>query len=293
MGLKHLLSLKDLKRGQIEHLIQKAFDFKNGKSVRLDRNVYVAPLFMEPSTRTMLSFETAAKNLGLNVLNFNPSGSSTVKGETLFDTLKTMESLGTEVAIVRLKEEGLLREITAELNLSVINAGEGITEHPTQALLDAMTIQEHFGKVDGLVVSIIGDIKHSRVASSFIDFAKIFNITLKLFSPIEFGEFEHELKSIDYQECLEHSDVVICLRNQLERHEKQFISTRDYNIQYGINHTRIRSMKSGSILMHPGPFNRGVELDAEILKHESVKIWNQVNNGVFARMAVLHEVLNG
>ncbi len=293
MGLKNLLTLKDLKQKQVEKLLSLAFKFKNGKQLELLRDVFVVPVFMEPSTRTMLSFETAGKKLGFEFLKFDPNSSSTLKGETLLDTLKTIEAMGADVAVIRLKQEGILQEVIGELSLSIINAGEGVREHPTQALLDGMTIQEHFGKLSGLDVSIIGDIKHSRVAASFIDLARIFEINLKLFSPVEFGDFQHEYKTHDYNDCVKNSDVVMCLRNQLERHEKEFISAGDYYLRYGMNKERLNSMKRNSILMHPGPFNRNVELDSDILRDPKVKIWNQVENGVYARMAVLKEVIDG
>lgn len=290
MGLKNLLTLKDLDRGHVEKLIDLGLKFKKDEAPNSFDGVFYCPVFLEPSTRTMLSFEMAAKRLGLETLSFNPGHSSTLKGETLYDTLKTIESMGTKVAVVRLKQEGILGEIADQLDMKLVNAGEGVREHPTQALLDAITIYEHFGKLDGLTISIIGDIKHSRVASSFVDLYSKFEGTLKLFSSPEFGEFD---SSHDYEDCLKNSDVVMLLRNQLERHEKSFITAEDYNLKYGMTSERLGQTKKNSILMHPGPFNRGVELDSEILNHSKIKIWDQVTNGVYARMAVLSEVLNG
>ncbi len=293
MGLKNLLTLKNLSKSQIEKIIDLGLEFKKGKSYQTLTPTFYCPVFLEPSTRTMLSFETAAKKLGLKTLNFNPGHSSTLKGETLYDTLKTIESMGTKVAVVRLKQEGILGEIAEQLDMKIVNAGEGTREHPTQALLDAMTIYDHFGRLENLTVSIIGDIKHSRVASSFVDLYKNFEGKLNLFSPPEFGEFDHEFKNPDFEECLKNSDVVMLLRNQLERHEKTFITSEDYNLKYGMTLERLKQTKKNAIIMHPGPFNRGVELDSEILNDPKIKIWDQVTNGVYARMAVLSEVFNG
>jgi len=295
--MNQFLSIRDLTREQVTSLIELAFKFKS-RNIGFygDREKSVLFLFLEPSTRTKLSFQVACQRCGLNILEADPSRSSLTKGETLFDMLKNVEALGAEVAIVRLSEENELRQLARDLKIKIISAGEGKKEHPSQALLDAMTIYENFKTLDGLKISIIGDVKHSRVAHSLMDLFSLFNSELRVFSPPEFGEVRlpyPQCEKVSLEEAYSNSDILILLRNQLERHSEEIIDKESYLENYGLNQTRLATMKQHSIIMHPGPFQRGVELCPSVLEDQRVKIFEQVKNGVFARMAILKEVLDG
>ncbi|MCB9092011.1 MAG: aspartate carbamoyltransferase catalytic subunit [Halobacteriovoraceae bacterium] len=298
MAIKNLLSIKDLSKDLILEILERAIYFENHflDSQNFFSDHIVANLFFEPSTRTALSFELAAKNLGIRTLSLQTSSSSVQKGESLLDTLLTIQSMGVNASVVRLKEENILREVSAELSMKLINAGEGTIEHPTQALLDALTIYKEFGTLEGKNITIIGDINHSRVASSVIDLFALFDMTVGLFIPEEFGSLNRPWKNVKLlplDDAIKDSDVLICLRNQLERHEKTYISPEEFHKKYGINAERLKAFADTSIIMHPGPYNREVEISSEALLDSRCRIQQQVQNGVYTRMAVIEGVLNG
>jgi aspartate carbamoyltransferase catalytic subunit len=250
----------------------------------------VANLFFEPSTRTRSSFEVAEKRLGLSVIPFETTTSSVVKGETLYDTVKTLESIGVNALVIRHEKESYYKELLGKVKIPIINGGDGCGHHPTQSLLDLFTIKQEFGSFEGLRVSIIGDIKHSRVARSNAD------ALMRLGANVVFSGPEHWFDEEIMKECayvpiddaIEKSDVVMLLRIQHERHEQHNVFIKeDYHQKYGLTVEREWKMKPGSIIMHPAPVNRNVEIADELVECSRSRIFNQMANGVYIRMAVL------
>jgi aspartate carbamoyltransferase catalytic subunit len=297
---KHLLSLRELNFEDINAVLDRA-DYWAEKShsrishiPRVFDNPIICNLFFESSTRTRFSFEVAAKRLGYHVLNFHPQSSSTQKGETVYDTLKTLEAMGIKVAIIRTAEEDLLQEIAPRMNLAVINAGAGANEHPTQGLLDLLTIRQHFGHVESLKIAIIGDIKHSRVANSNMVALERFGAKVLLSGPQAWmppGSLPRNTKIVNIDEAVKEADVVMLLRVQRERHRNEENGEQDYLTHYGLSKERARQMKDHAVIMHPAPFNRGVEIDDSLIESERSLIYRQVANGVAVRMAVLERAL--
>ncbi len=295
---KDLILLKDLSREEIIEILNRGDYWADNPNSRISNaprsvdNPIICNLFFEPSTRTRFSFEVAAKKLGYHVLNFDPKASSTEKGETLYDTLKTFEAMGVAATIIRTSEENILQEVAPQVQVSVINAGAGANEHPTQGLLDLLTMRQHFGKIEGLKVAIVGDIKHSRVANSNIVGLGKFGATVMLAGPAAWlpnssSELLSEHVSIaDVDEAMASADVVMMLRVQKERHA--LASQYDnYLEEYGLNKKRFNMMQDHTIIMHPAPFNRGIEIDGDLVENPRSMIYKQVNNGVAVRMAVL------
>ncbi len=293
--MRNFLSIKNLTKEDLLHLIDLSAKFKNGDiGLYSKKSKHVLKLFLEPSTRTALSFEIACKNLGVNFSILDLEDSSLTKGESILETLKNVHALGFEAAIIRIKEEGILADIADTLDISLINAGEGKIEHPSQALLDAITIHNEFKSLDGLKIGIIGDINHSRVASSNVDLLSKFDSEVSVFQPSEFGPLnDSKFTSEDVDLIYKNSDVIMVLRNQFERHQNIDVSKDQYLEKYGLNIKRLENLKKDAIVMHPGPFNRGIEICDEVLTHEKCRFYKQVENGVYARMAILKEVLNG
>ena len=265
---KDLILLKDLSTEEINHLLDRGdFWADNPNSTissapRTVANPVIVNLFFEPSTRTRFSFELAAKKLGYHVLNFDARNSSTTKGETLYDTLRTFEAMGVNTAIIRTQEEGILQEIAPQVEVSLINAGAGANEHPTQGLLDLLTIRQEFGHLEGLKVAIIGDVKHSRVANSNIVALSKFGAAISLAGPEQWmpTEIDSNVQISSVDDALNDADVVMMLRVQSERHA--LTNTIDnYLESYGLNKTRFAKLKDNTIVMHPAPFNRGIEID--------------------------------
>lgn len=258
----------------------------------------IITLFFENSTRTRVSFELASKYLGATAANISAGGSSIAKGETLIDTAKTLEAMGTDVIIIRHSMSGSPHLISKYIGSKVINAGDGMNEHPTQALLDIMTIREKKGKVKGLKVAIVGDVKHSRVARSNIYGLNKLGAEVVLAAPSLFAPSNLEDMGVkvytDVEKAVEGADVVMGLRIQLERQKKGlFPSIREYNKYFGIDERRLSLAKPDAILMHPGPVNRGVELNPQVADGSQSVINQQVTNGVCVRMAVLNMLANG
>ena len=250
-------------------------------------NKIIATLFLEPSTRTLNSFQVAAYNLGCKVINFNEKFSSAVKGETFLDTCKTFEAIGVNALVIRSTEEKYFNKLK-EIKIPILNAGDGANAHPTQCLLDIYTIWKHFNKkLNGLKILIIGDVKHSRVASSNKKVMELLGMKVDFFGPKELSS--NDSGNTDLDKVIGNYDVVMLLRIQLERHESNEFnfSPSEYNEKYGLNETRIKKLKPSAIIMHPAPFNRGVELTDKVLDSEKCKIFEQMTNGVFVRMELL------
>ncbi|KZE47372.1 aspartate carbamoyltransferase catalytic subunit [Brevibacillus parabrevis] len=297
-NLAHLIGLKDLSKQQLVQLLDRAQYWAARPSEQADilRGRFVANLFFEASTRTRFSFEVAQKRLGAHVLNFIPETSSTVKGETVYDTIRTLEAMGVEAAVIRTKKEGLLQELAQTVDLKLVNAGDGTNEHPTQCLLDLLTMKQQFGMLEGLTVAIIGDLRHSRVLGSHLHAMPKLGINLLLAGPPAMmpADIPQGVKVVGMEEAIQTSDVVMMLRVQLERHtESLYTSKEEYHKAFGLTLERATMMKQGAVIMHPAPVNRGVEIHTDLVECETSLIQKQVTNGVAARMAVLETLLKG
>lgn len=294
---RHLLGLATYSAEEIQLILQTARQFREVlerpiRRVPTLRGVTVVNLFFEPSTRTRISFELAEKRLSADVVNFSAGGSSVVKGETLKDTARNLEAMKIDMVVIRHRSPGAAHFLTRCIEAVVINAGDGAHEHPTQALLDLLTISDHFPSFEGLNVSIIGDIAHSRVARSNIYGLKALgaNVTLcgpRTLMPVGIEELGVRV-TYRLEEALEGCNVAMALRLQLERQTAGlFPSLREYHERYGIKLEHLKRYPD-LLVMHPGPVNRGVELASEVVDHERAIILDQVTNGVAVRMAVLY-----
>ena len=306
---KHLLSVEDLSRDDAIRILDTAYELSQVstgtiKKLPTLRGRAIVNLFYEDSTRTRISFETAAKRLSADVINFNAKGSSVSKGESLKDTALTLQAMGADAVIIRHPASGAPRRLATAgwIKGPVINAGDGTHQHPTQALLDAFTIRNHFGKIgaglDGLRIAIVGDILHSRVARSNAFLASLLGAEVTLIAPptlMPLGIDRWPVRNnFRLDECISEFDVVMPLRIQRERMNQGFFPTeREFSRHYGINHERFLQMKDDAVILHPGPMNRGVEIDAATADSDRSLIVNQVTNGVFVRMAVLYLLLAG
>lgn len=290
--MDHLVSMKQLTEKEIIALLDRAQNFHEYGARELPGKYTVSNLFFEPSTRTKISFEVAERKLGLDVVPFESGFSSTIKGETLYDTVKTFEAIGVDALVIRHPEVGFYEGLIGKTNVSIINGGDGSGQHPTQSLLDLLTIREEFGSFEGLNIVIAGDIAHSRVARSNADALVRLGAHVTFLCPIEWaGEFEakHE-----WDEEILSSDVIMLLRVQHERHDGKMTFTKEeYHEKYGLTVERANKMKDHAIIMHPAPFNRGVEIDEELIESDKSRIFKQMENGVYVRMAVLELILNG
>ncbi|MBI4848408.1 MAG: aspartate carbamoyltransferase catalytic subunit [Nitrospirae bacterium] len=295
---KDLLGIKELTTEEIYHILDTASNFKDVlkrdiKKVPPLRGRTVVNLFFEPSTRTRISFELAAKRLSADVINFSITTSSVVKGETLKDTALTIKALGADFVVIRHSSAGVPHFLSRLLDISVINAGDGANEHPTQALLDLFTVLSYKRKIKGLTIAIIGDITHSRVARSNIYAftklgAKVRLICPPTLLPSEVNNLEIEVFN-NLEEGLKKADVVMALRLQLERQSKGFFPTlEEYFNLYGLTSERLKLAKDDAIVMHPGPMNRGVEIESDVADGPQSVILEQVTNGLAVRMAVLY-----
>ena len=288
--MKGLLTLQELTTEQIMDLIRYAIELKGGKSVSYP-NKKMATLFFENSTRTHFSFNCALMNLGIGVLDVNVSGSSVQKGETLYDTVKTFEALGVDGVIIRHSQDEYFKELE-NVNIPIFNGGDGKSNHPTQSLLDLMTIYEEYGHFEGLKCAIIGDISHSRVAHTNIEVMRRLGMEVYISGPEEFNDGSAEYISVD--DAIKNMDVVMLLRIQFERHSGAMqMSKEDYHRDYGLTMERVNQMKDNAIIMHPAPINRGVEIADEVAECEKARIFKQMTNGVYIRMAAISRVLDG
>jgi len=299
----HILGLDHLSVPDIEHIINTAESFKEIsaraiKKVPILRGKTVVTLFFEPSTRTRLSFDIAAKRMSADTFSITASTSSTTKGETLADTARNIEAMMPDILIIRHPSSGAPHYLAKHLKTSVINAGDGTHEHPSQALLDLMTVKEHKGEITGLKVAIIGDISHSRVAhSDIIGFSKM-GARVFVSGPATLIPRDIELLGAkvcsNIQEAVKDADVVMPLRIQKERQNDPLIpSFREYAAFFGINRQILQKAKPDTLVMHPGPVNRGVELAPDVADGSQSVILEQVTNGVAIRMALMYLVLGG
>lgn len=287
----NILKLANLEIKEIEELLESATAFKSGKKkINYNGEKIIANLFFEPSTRTHYSFETAELKLGCKTIDFAPESSSMKKGETLYDTVKTFESLGVDAVVIRHREDEYYKQLN-NIKIPILNGGDGTKDHPSQSLLDLYTIKEEFGHFEGLKVLIVGDIKHSRVAHSNIKVMERLGMKVYTSGPEEFKD--EELEFVNFDEYLPQVDVVMLLRIQLERHnEKINIDAKSYNKKYGLNVENVSKMKEKAIIMHPAPFNRNVEISDDIVECSKSRIFKQIENGVFVRMAMIEKVLS-
>jgi aspartate carbamoyltransferase catalytic subunit len=303
LSTKHLLGIKDLKKQDIDLILSTAKQFKEVlqrpvKKVPSLRDTMIVNLFYENSTRTRISFELAEKRLSADTINFSATGSSAAKGETLLDTVNNILSMKVDMVVMRHSASGAPHFLAKHIPAAIINAGDGINEHPTQALLDAFSIQEKLGSLEGKKVVLVGDIMHSRVALSNIYLLKKTGAEVMVAGPPTLipkyitealgVKVEYNLKK-----ALEWCDVANILRIQLERQNQVlFSSLREYNLAYGVSKKLLDSINKEIVIMHPGPINRGVEIDSDVADSNQSIILQQVENGVAVRMAVLYLLSN-
>ncbi|CAB4685202.1 MAG: aspartate carbamoyltransferase catalytic subunit [Actinobacteria bacterium] len=309
MSSRHLISIQDLSKAQALGLLSTAKELAritDGPNKKLPtlRGKSIVNLFFEDSTRTRISFETAAKRLSADVINFSAKGSSVSKGESLKDTAQTLQAMGADAVVIRHGSSGAAKRLadTQWISATVINAGDGTHEHPTQALLDAFTIKEHLRAdaqdLSGVHVVIVGDILHSRVARSNVLLldklgAKVTLVAPPTLLPVGVSEWPVEV-SYNLDDVVDKCDVIMMLRIQLERMQDSYFPTeREYARRYGLNSNRLSRLKSTAIVMHPGPMNRGLEISADSADDVRSVVVDQVKNGVSVRMAVLYELLGG
>ena len=307
--MKHLLSISDLSKSDAISILDTAAELarvSDGAVKKLPtlRGRTIVNLFAEDSTRTRISFEAAAKRLSADVINFSAKGSSLSKGESLKDTAMTLQAMGADAVVIRHPASGAAQRLADSewMSGSVVNAGDGTHEHPSQALLDAFTIRKHLGMggsdLTGLSIAIVGDILHSRVARSNVLLLSLLGAKVALVAPptlLPVGIHNWPATvSYDFDSVIPHVDVVMMLRVQQERMSDLFFpNAREYSRYFGLNAERMSSMKSGAIVMHPGPMNRGLEISAEVADSARSVITEQVTNGVSVRMAILYVLLAG
>ncbi|WP_125709968.1 aspartate carbamoyltransferase catalytic subunit [Companilactobacillus zhongbaensis] len=297
--MKNILSMSQFSNQEVYDLIDRAIAFKEGEQSTVGTNKYAINLFFENSTRTKSSFQVAEMNLGMREIMFDAGTSSTTKGESLYDTVRTVESIGASVAVIRHSQDEFYNELlNRNINIPIINAGDGAGQHPSQSLLDLMTISEHFGQFEGLKVGIIGDLSHSRVAHSNAE------ILTRLGAEVSFGgldswytpEFAEIGPHMSVDDLCREMDVVMLLRVQHERlsaDENKNFSKEKYFKEYGLDMRRVDMMKEDAMIMHPAPVNRGVEIADDVVECDKSFIFRQMQNGVFMRMAMIEAVLSG
>ena len=300
---KDLVGLEGLSRETITGILDTAEPFKEIserkiKKVPVLRGKTIVNLFFEPSTRTRISFEFAEKRLGADTVNISSSGSSVVKGETLVDTARNLEAMRIDMVVIRHPSSGAARFLADRIPSNVINGGDGQHEHPTQALLDMLTLRDRLGRIEGLKVCIVGDIIHSRVARSNIFGLRALGAEVAVCGPrslIPYGIEELGVETFYHvEDAIEWADALNILRLQLERMKAGFIpSLREYNRVFGVTHARLEKAPRDTVILHPGPMNRGVEIDSDVADGPQSVILPQVTNGVAVRMAVLYLLAGG
>lgn len=297
MNMHDLTTVEDFNEEDVLHKIHLAEAFKDGKTIKLTRPVYAMNLFFENSTRTHTSFEMAETRLGMKLLEFEAQTSSVTKGESLLDTVKTIDAIQADIAVIRHPRNDYYEELLdANLNISVVNAGDGSGQHPSQSLLDMMTIYEEFHRFAGLKVAIAGDIAHSRVARSNAMLLNKLGAEVYFAGPAEWmaSDLEDYGTFLSIDELVEQVDVMMLLRIQNERIDKnaaiQF-QPHEYLQEYGLTIERASQMKPEAIIMHPAPVNRGVEIESSLVDGEHSRIFKQMTNGMYMRMAILTDVL--
>lgn len=288
--MRGLLNLHDLEVSKILELIRYAEKLKRGFRISYP-DKKIATLFFENSTRTQYSFQCALMNLGIKVVDFDTQLSSIAKGETLYDTVRTFEALGVDGVVIRHSKDEYYKELEG-IKIPIFNGGDGKANHPTQSLLDLMTIHEEFGKFEGLKCCIVGDISHSRVAHTNIEIMRRLGMDVYISGPEEFNDNSAPYMPLD--QAIKEMDIIMLLRVQFERHkEKMKISVEEYHEKYGMTEERVNQMKKNAIIMHPAPINRGVEIADSVAECEKSRIYKQMTNGVYIRMAVISDSLDG
>ncbi|MFS0672367.1 aspartate carbamoyltransferase catalytic subunit [Ornithinibacillus sp. 179-J 7C1 HS] len=286
--MNHFISVDQLTNEQIYQLLESATKCQSNE-IKIPNQLFVANLFFEPSTRTKMSFSVAERKLGLEVLDFQPETSSLTKGESLYDTVKTFESIGANAVVIRHKADNWVEELEG-FSIPIINAGAGTREHPTQCMLDLLTIYQEFDKFDNLNIVMVGDIKHSRVARSNANTLRKLGANVYLSAAPGYEDESLPFPYITLDEAVEFCDVVMMLRIQHERHVKKH-ETSKYLERFGLTKERERRMLRNAIILHPAPINRGVEMDTELVECSRSRIFKQMHNGVYMRMAILMYVL--
>lgn len=288
-----MFTITELSTEKINKILTEALAFSNGKTAKIEGEVFCSNLFFEDSTRTKMSFDVAERKLGLQVVPFDASNSSVNKGESLYDTVKTIESIGVNLVVIRDKKDRYFDELK-NITIPVINGGDGTGNHPSQCMLDLLTIYQEFGTFEGLKIGIVGDVKHSRVANSNAEALRRLGAKVYFSGPEQWFD-EGALINGTYlsvDEMIHDVDVLMLLRIQHERHDsKMSFSASEYHKKYGLTKAREKTMKKEAIIMHPAPINRGVEIDTDLVECERSRIFKQMQNGVFARMAILKNAL--
>lgn len=299
LALKHLVSMEDLSVEQVMALLERGLAFKHDElSFELSQQTFAANLFFENSTRTHKSFEMAEKKLGLDVIDFNAETSSVSKGETLYDTVLTMAALGVAICVIRHPEVAYYNQLlkNPHLKTAIVNGGDGSGQHPSQSLLDLMTIYEEFGYFEGLKVCIAGDLTHSRVAKSNMQMLTRLGAEVYFAGPSEWysEEFNTYGRYVELDQVIHDLDVLMLLRVQHERHDGSLsFSKETYHERFGLTESRYARLKETAVVLHPAPVNRGVEIADGLVEAEQSRIVSQMTNGVYVRMAILEAILNG
>ena len=288
-----MLAISHFSLKKIELILDQALEMADGKKYTAQDEIFVSNLFFEDSTRTKISFEMAERKLGLSVIPFDTSQSSVNKGESLYDTTKTLESIGLNLLVIRHGQNQYYDELK-NIKIPIINAGDGTGNHPSQTMLDLMTIKQEFGSFKDLKIAIAGDVKHSRVANSACDILRKLGAKVYFSGPREWFD-EGSLMNGTYREIdglIPEIDVLMLLRIQHERHHQKIkYSPEEYLRKYGLTKEREKKMKPSAIIMHPAPVNRNVEIDSDLVECSRSRIFKQMENGVFARMAILKNIL--
>lgn len=288
-----MIDINRVSKQEIEAILNSALEMASGKIYKAKQDIFVSNLFFEDSTRTRVSFEVAERKLGLQVIPFDADTSSVNKGESLYDTVRTLQSIGISLAVIRHRKDRYYDELEGT-DIALINAGDGAGQHPSQSMLDLMTIKQEFASFEGLTVGIVGDVKHSRVANSNADALRKLGAKVHFSGPEQwFGQGEMmngTFRNLDH--LIPEVDVLMMLRIQHERHSSPInISNSEYLTRYGLTKEREQRLKPGAIIMHPAPINRGVEIDSDLVECERSRIFKQMENGVYARMAILKDAL--
>lgn len=289
--LKNLFSLKELETAEITRILEDAQAFRDGAAVPNFNGKIACNLFFEPSTRTQYSFQVAEEKLGLRVISFDPGRSSLSKKETFYDTVKVFDCFGIDLLVVRAHTR-YYDELAGHMCTPIVSGGDGTGDHPSQSLLDLLTIRQEFGGFDGVKIAICGDISHSRVAHTNYDVMQRMGMEVYVSGPEEY--MEPGLRFMEFEKAVRECDILMMLRIQHERHEGGAgMTDEQYHRQYGLTAGRVGQMKPGAIIMHPAPVNRGVEIASELVEHPRSRIFKQMENGVYVRMAAIRRSLEG
>ncbi|GAB2561278.1 aspartate carbamoyltransferase catalytic subunit [Gracilibacillus alcaliphilus] len=290
--MKHFVTMKDQSEEIILQLVKRADQISQKGIPPLEKQYFAANLFFEPSTRTKMSFIVAERRLGIEPLDFMAETSSVLKGESIYDTAKTFESIGANFIVIRHTQENVASQLARSLNIPVINAGDGTGEHPTQCLLDLVTIYQELQQFKGLKIVIAGDIKHSRVARSNAFALSTLGCEVLLTGKEEWRDDRLPYRYVTMDEAVEIADVLMLLRIQHERHDQHMVLDQEsYLNKYGLTIDREARMKDHAVILHPAPVNRGVEIDSSLVECSRSRIFKQMQNGVAARMAVIESLI--